>query len=74
MDRTTRDPGNTFLLTPLSVFLMLTLGTMAGVRASPIPSPLYGAQSFTQQLTLFEEFGPEKLDPTTPAAPWPTGH
>ena len=144
MDRATRDPSNTFLLTPLSVFLMLTLGTMAGVRASPIdderqpetsdpsayydepvdragalnniltlpeanedsfdlpdgvkgdraetrienvlppsvqtsfnyptngkPSPLYGAQPFTQQLTLFEEFGPEKLDPTTPAAPQP---
>jgi hypothetical protein len=132
MDRITRDPSNTFLLTPLSVFLMLTLGTMASVRASPIdderqpetsdpsafydepadragalnniltlpeanedsfdlpdgvkgsrdstrtenilpptvqtsfnyptngkPSPLYGAQPFTQQLTLFEEFGPE---------------
>jgi len=144
MDKTTRDPSNTFLLTPLSVFLMLTLGTMAGVHASPIdderqpetsdpsayydepadragalnniltlpeanedsfdlpdgvkgsrdstrtenilpptvqtsfnyptngkPSPLYGAQPFTQQLTLFEEFGPEKLDPTTPAAPLP---
>ncbi|MGY4494850.1 multicopper oxidase domain-containing protein [Pseudomonas sp. TE3610] len=35
------------------------------------PSPLYGALPFTQQLTLFEEFGPEKLDPTTPAAPLP---
>ncbi|KDD67549.1 multicopper oxidase [Pseudomonas mandelii PD30] len=35
------------------------------------PSPLYGAQPFTQQLVLFEEFGPEKLDPTTPAAPLP---
>ncbi|KJZ63931.1 multicopper oxidase domain-containing protein [Pseudomonas fluorescens] len=33
------------------------------------PSPLYGALPFTQQLVLFEEFGPEKLDPTTPAAP-----
>ncbi|CAI8828977.1 manganese oxidase [Pseudomonas sp. IT-P100] len=32
------------------------------------PSPLFGAQPFTQQLLLFEEFGPEKLDPTTPAA------
>lgn len=31
------------------------------------PSPLFGAQPFTQQLLLFEEFGPEKLDPTTPA-------
>ncbi len=33
------------------------------------PSPLFGAQPFTQQLVLFEEFGPEKLDPTTPARP-----
>ncbi|WP_447903308.1 multicopper oxidase domain-containing protein [Pseudomonas serbica] len=32
------------------------------------PSPLYGALPFTQQLVLFEEFGPEKLDATTPAA------
>ncbi|MDL5597052.1 multicopper oxidase domain-containing protein [Pseudomonas sp. UV AK001] len=142
MDRTTRDPKKLFLLTPLSVFLMLALGNMAGVRASPIddenqpeasdpsayydepadepaalnailtmpeanedsfdlpdgvkgtrnttrsenilpptvqtsfnyptngkPSPLFGAQPFTQQIVLFEEFGPEKLDPTTPAAP-----
>ena len=30
------------------------------------PSPLYGAQPFTQQLLLFEEFGPEKLDPSLP--------
>jgi hypothetical protein len=35
------------------------------------PSPLYGAQPFTQQLLLFEEFGPEKLDPTTPAGTLP---
>ncbi|MGF6092178.1 multicopper oxidase domain-containing protein [Pseudomonas sp. 18173] len=35
------------------------------------PSPLFGAQPFTQQLMLFEEFGPEKLDPTTPSAPLP---
>ncbi len=142
MDRATRYPNKLFLLTPLSVFLALTLGTMTGVRASPIddenqpeasdpsayydepadepaalnailtmpeanedsfdlpdgvkgtrnttrsenilpptvqtsfnyptngkPSPLYGAQPFTQQIVLFEEFGPEKLDPTTPAAP-----
>jgi len=142
MDRITRDPKKLFLLTPLSVFLMLALGNMAGVRASPIddenqpeasdpsayydeptdepaalnailtmpeanedsfdlpdgvkgtrnttrsenilpptvqtsfnyptngkPSPLFGAQPFTQQIVLFEEFGPEKLDPTTPAAP-----
>ncbi|WP_460126501.1 multicopper oxidase domain-containing protein [Pseudomonas sp. S2_C03] len=35
------------------------------------PSPLFGALPFTQQLALFEEFGPEKLDPTTPSAPLP---
>ncbi|MGE8338889.1 multicopper oxidase domain-containing protein [Pseudomonas laurylsulfatiphila] len=35
------------------------------------PSPLFGAQPFTQQLVLFEEFGPQKLDPTTPSAPLP---
>lgn len=141
MDRAMRDPSNAFLLTPMSVFLLMTLGMVGGVRASPIdderqpeisdpsayydepadragalnailtmpeanedsfdlpdgvkgtrdstrienvlpptvqtsfnyptngkPSPLYGAQPFTQQLTLFEEFGPEKLDPATPAA------
>ena len=28
------------------------------------PSPLFGAQPYTQQLLLFEEFGTEKLDPT----------
>ncbi|EKT4464681.1 multicopper oxidase domain-containing protein [Pseudomonas putida] len=30
------------------------------------PSPLFGAEPFTQQLLLFEEFGTEKLDPTAP--------
>ncbi|WP_223556550.1 Ig-like domain-containing protein [Pseudomonas sp. BF-R-01] len=30
------------------------------------PSPLFGAEPFTQQLLLFEEFGSEALDPTTP--------
>ena len=33
------------------------------------PSPLFGAQPFTQPLLLFEEFGPEKLDPTLPPPP-----
>ncbi|WP_349737070.1 hypothetical protein, partial [Pseudomonas jessenii] len=33
------------------------------------PSPLFGAQPYTQQLLLFEEFGTEKLDPTLPAPP-----
>jgi len=33
------------------------------------PSPLFGAQPFTQQLLLFEEFGTEKLDPSLPQPP-----
>ena len=32
------------------------------------PSPLYGARSFTQQMLLFEEFGPEALNDDTPVA------
>jgi manganese oxidase len=31
------------------------------------PSPLFGAQPFSQKLLLFEEFGPEKVDPNTVA-------
>ncbi len=31
------------------------------------PSPLFGAESFTQQMLRFEEFGTERLDPTAPA-------
>src|SRR3989339_498789 len=33
------------------------------------PSPSFGAQPFTQQMLLFEEFGPVVLDP---GAPFPT--
>lgn len=33
------------------------------------PSPMFGALAFSQQLLLFEEFGPTRLDPTTPAGP-----
>src|SRR5579885_688287 len=32
------------------------------------PSPLFGAQSFTQQMLLFEEFGREPLNPVIPAS------
>ncbi len=31
------------------------------------PSPLFGAQPFTQQMLRFEEFGLEQLDPAAPA-------
>lgn len=34
-------------------------------------SPLFGAQPFTQQMLLFEEFGPEHLDPAAAAAQVP---
>jgi len=42
------------------------------------PSPLFGAQPFTQQLLLFEEFGPEKINPneipgTAPLPPLSAG-
>ncbi len=34
-------------------------------------SPLFGAQPFTQQMLLYEEFGTEKLDPTAEAGKLP---
>ncbi|MCW2271487.1 Ig-like domain-containing protein [Pseudomonas sp. JUb96] len=34
-------------------------------------SPLFGAQPFTQQMLLYEEFGTEKLDPTVEAGTLP---
>ncbi len=36
-----------------------------------LASPLFGAQPFTQQMLLYEEFGPEKLDPTVEAGTLP---
>ncbi|HET8744160.1 MAG TPA: multicopper oxidase domain-containing protein [Ramlibacter sp.] len=36
-----------------------------------LPSPLFGAQPFTQKLLMFEEFGPEKLDPNVQAGTLP---
>ena len=32
------------------------------IPTNSLPSPLYGARSFTQQMLLFEEFGPETID------------
>ncbi|PNB65005.1 copper oxidase, partial [Pseudomonas sp. FW305-127] len=43
-----------------------TLQTSRKYPTNGKPSPLFGAEPFTQQLLLFEEFGPEKLDPATP--------
>ncbi|MBL0393788.1 multicopper oxidase domain-containing protein [Ramlibacter monticola] len=36
-----------------------------------LPSPLFGAQAYTQKLLMFEEFGPEKLDPAVAAGTLP---
>ncbi|GAB3666397.1 hypothetical protein GCM10028813_48380 [Ramlibacter alkalitolerans] len=36
-----------------------------------LPSPLFAAQPWTQKLLMFEEFGPEKLDPAAPAGTLP---
>src|SRR5262245_59115355 len=43
-----------------------------GVPTGGNPSPLFGAQPFTQQMLLFEEFGTEPLPPVfTPQPPFP---
>ncbi|MEJ8838313.1 multicopper oxidase domain-containing protein [Ramlibacter sp. AN1133] len=36
-----------------------------------LPSPMFGALPFTQKLLMFEEFGPEKLDPAVQAGTLP---
>ncbi len=46
------------LLNPQDVF---------NIPTNSRPSPMFGAQSFTQQMLRFEEFGTEPLDPNTPA-------
>lgn len=45
-------------LDPLDIF---------NVPTNSKPSPLFGAQPYTQQMLLFEEFGTEPLDPSVPA-------
>ncbi|MFG5861714.1 Ig-like domain-containing protein [Metapseudomonas sp. CR1201] len=56
-DRTTPNAEN--VLPP-------ALQTSARYPTNGKPSPLFGAQPFTQQLLLFEEFGMERPDPTLP--------
>src|SRR6185369_5090382 len=46
--------------------LPVALQTNANVPTNSKPSPLFGAQSFTQKMLLFEEFGTEPLDSNTP--------
>ncbi len=44
-----------------------TSGGKFNIPTNSRPSPLFGAQSFTQRMLRFEEFGTEPLDPTAPA-------
>ena len=41
--------------------------TSRNIPTNSRPSPFYGAESFTQQMLLFEEFGLESLDDNVPA-------
>ncbi len=43
------------------------LQTSFNIPTNGKPSPLFGAQSFTQKMIRFEEFGTDKLDPAAPA-------
>jgi FtsP/CotA-like multicopper oxidase with cupredoxin domain len=63
---------DTALLTPPTVAFPFTLVEWRGgadVPTERAPSPLFGAADFSQQLLLFEEFGPEPM-PVTAAAGW----
>lgn len=68
MDRKARHSFQWFsLITPLSVLLTMTPGTATlktrfNYPTNAKPNPFFGAQPFTRQRVLFEEFGPEKLD------------
>src|SRR6185369_10514785 len=54
-------PTGTFKDAEVNNVLPPGLQTAANVPTNGKPSPLFGAQPFTQQLLLFEEFGPEPL-------------
>jgi len=51
-----------------------TGGGSFNIPTNSKPSPMFGAQSFIQQMLLFEEFGPEALNPNgpVPAMPFPS--
>ena len=69
IDRALGKPGRTFgdRTTPRAEnVLPPKLQTPFNIPTNGKPSPLFGAEPFTQQLLLFEEFGSEKLDPATP--------
>ncbi|MEY8689842.1 MAG: multicopper oxidase domain-containing protein [Leptothrix sp. (in: b-proteobacteria)] len=45
----------------------LSQQTSVNLPTNSRPSPMFGAQPFTQQMLMFEEFGTEKLDPSVQA-------
>src|SRR6185369_9494414 len=60
-------PTGTFVDAGINNVLPPALQPAVNVPTNGFPSPLFGAQSFTQQLLLFEEFGREPLDVNAPA-------
>src|SRR6185369_5643352 len=66
-------PTGTFKDAGINNVLPPALQPAVNVPTNGFPSPLFGAQSFTQQLLLFEEFGRERLDASAaiPANPFP---
>ena len=60
-------PGDVVDIGVNNVVQMPRQGSGGGIPSNGPPSPLFGAQPFTQQMLLFEEFGPEPLDNTAPA-------
>jgi FtsP/CotA-like multicopper oxidase with cupredoxin domain len=67
----TGGPTGTFTDAGINNVVPAAQQTDANVPTNGTPSPLFGAQSFTQQLLLFEEFGREPLDPNAPAPAGP---
>jgi manganese oxidase len=60
-------PSGTFKDAGINNVLPAALQPAANVPTGGFPSPLFGAQPFTEKLLLFEEFGRELLDSATPA-------
>jgi FtsP/CotA-like multicopper oxidase with cupredoxin domain len=72
----TGGPTGTFTDAGINNVIPAAQQTGANVPTNGSPSPLFGAEPFTQKLLLFEEFGREPLDPNAPpptiAYPAPT--
>ena len=59
---TKTDAGTSNVLPPS---LQIPAGSF-NIPTNSKPSPMFGAQSYVQQMLLFEEFGPEPLNPNGP--------